>query len=389
MLWDVDLLYEQKSGARWCPEVIIPWIDQPFFNSTLVHENFFPSTGISRKFELFFFFPPELPAHPKLHDFKFCFWEALIYLTHLDPEHMENLVLQRVAHECLERKDDLERWCPTMLLSQKPLKEKRTNGWVGWYCWLCAFLACQMVFGQKGWFWWHFFFLGGFRAQKPNDSAGFFGAHFFGFLNGQPEAKSSSRATSVELEVDRRVVFLAKTSQKMNGRFNRFTSKITTNRNPENHLPTQRPPLWLQKGCPPGVPNPSQWKKKSKVEPLVLGHWIHQWGHAGANCLFQKPWRGFWCFFLLMHFFEAMGSMGSMGCILWGFLGGWIWNMKPGLSGRWFPWDAEPEMLHLCPGVGGKEVCGSGDPWFIETLWFEKGQREQSRRGQWLISGKV
>jgi len=41
--------------------------------------------------------------------------EALIYLTHLDPEHMENLVLQRVAHECLERKDDLERWCPTML----------------------------------------------------------------------------------------------------------------------------------------------------------------------------------------------------------------------------------------------------------------------------------
>lgn len=56
MLWDVDLLYEQKSGARWCPEVIIPWIDQPFFNSTLVHENFFPSTGISRKFELFFFF---------------------------------------------------------------------------------------------------------------------------------------------------------------------------------------------------------------------------------------------------------------------------------------------------------------------------------------------
>lgn len=41
--------------------------------------------------------------------------EALIYLTHLDPEHMENLVLQRVAHECLERKDTLERWCPTML----------------------------------------------------------------------------------------------------------------------------------------------------------------------------------------------------------------------------------------------------------------------------------
>ncbi|CAK9043225.1 unnamed protein product [Durusdinium trenchii] len=41
--------------------------------------------------------------------------EALIYLTHLDPEHMENLVLQRVAHECLERKDDLEKWCPTML----------------------------------------------------------------------------------------------------------------------------------------------------------------------------------------------------------------------------------------------------------------------------------
>lgn len=28
---------------------------------------------------------------------------------------MENLVLQRVAHECLERKDTLERWCPTML----------------------------------------------------------------------------------------------------------------------------------------------------------------------------------------------------------------------------------------------------------------------------------
>lgn len=42
--------------------------------------------------------------------------QALIYLTHLDPEHMENLVLQRVAHECLERKDTLERWCPTMLL---------------------------------------------------------------------------------------------------------------------------------------------------------------------------------------------------------------------------------------------------------------------------------
>lgn len=179
MLWDVDLLYEQKSGARWCPEVIIPWIDQPFFNSTLVHENFFPSTGISRKFELFFFFPPELPAHPKLHDFKFCFWEALIYLTHLDPEHMENLVLQRVAHECLERKDDLERWCPTMLLSQKPLKEKRTNGWVGWYCWLCAFLACQMVFGQKGWFWWHFFFLGWVSCPKTKWFGRFFWSSLF------------------------------------------------------------------------------------------------------------------------------------------------------------------------------------------------------------------
>ena len=42
--------------------------------------------------------------------------EALIYLTNLDSEHMESLVLQRVAQECLERKDDLDaRWCPTML----------------------------------------------------------------------------------------------------------------------------------------------------------------------------------------------------------------------------------------------------------------------------------
>lgn len=34
--------------------------------------------------------------------------EALIYLTNLDSEHMESLVLQRVAQECLERKDDLD-----------------------------------------------------------------------------------------------------------------------------------------------------------------------------------------------------------------------------------------------------------------------------------------
>ncbi|CAJ1394899.1 unnamed protein product [Effrenium voratum] len=40
--------------------------------------------------------------------------EALIYLTHLDPQHMENIVLQRVAHECLGSKT-LEKWCPTLL----------------------------------------------------------------------------------------------------------------------------------------------------------------------------------------------------------------------------------------------------------------------------------
>ena len=24
-----------------------------------------------------------------------------------------------------------------------------------------------------------------------------------------------------------------------------------------------------------------------QVEPLVLGHWIYQWGHAGANLFFD------------------------------------------------------------------------------------------------------
>ena len=119
-LWcDGMLIYEQKSGARWCPVVSIPWIDQPFFNSTLVHENFFHQPGFHENLNRFFSW---ISGPPKIASF--CFWEALIYLTHLDPEHMENLVLQRVAHECLERKDDLERWCPTMLLSQKPLKKK-------------------------------------------------------------------------------------------------------------------------------------------------------------------------------------------------------------------------------------------------------------------------
>ncbi|CAE7209261.1 Xpo1 [Symbiodinium necroappetens] len=40
--------------------------------------------------------------------------EALIYLTHLDSSHMERIVLQRVAQECLERKD-MEKWIPTNL----------------------------------------------------------------------------------------------------------------------------------------------------------------------------------------------------------------------------------------------------------------------------------
>ena len=75
-------------------------------------------------------------------------------------------------------------------------------------------------------------------------------------------------------------------------------------------------------------------------------------------------------FFLLMHFFEAWGTHGfhgfhgePMGCIFGDYERAEHQTCNLGKPGR----ARFHEMLNLnapfpAPGVGGKEVCGSGDP---------------------------